>query len=60
MIYVFKTSVKMKVQAMNFEQHLDKLLLKAKWNFALRDCDRALHIESEKHQFDHFKIQLWR
>ena len=30
MIYVFKTSVKMKVQAMNFEQHLDKLLLKAK------------------------------
>ena len=50
----------MKVQAKNFEQHLDKLLLKAKWNFALRDCDRALRIESEKHQFDHFKIQLWR
>jgi hypothetical protein len=48
MIYVFKTSVKTKVQARKLEPHIDKVLPNAKWNFDLDDCDKILRIDSEE------------
>lgn len=48
MIYVFKTSVKTKLQAKGLKPHIDKLLPKVKWNFDLHDCDRILRIDSEE------------
>ena len=48
MIYVFKTSVKTKMQVKQLKPHLDKLLPKAKWNFDLQDCDHILRIDSEE------------
>jgi len=48
MIYVFKTSVKTKVQAKRLKPHIDNLLPKAKWNFDLADCDKILRIDSEE------------
>jgi hypothetical protein len=49
MIFVFKTSVKTKMQAKKLKQHIDKILPNAKWNFDLEDCDKILRIESQKH-----------
>jgi hypothetical protein len=48
MIFVFKTSVKTKMQAMKLKQHIDRLLPNAKWNFDLADCDKILRIDSEE------------
>lgn len=48
MIYVFKTSVKTKVQARKLKPHIDKILPIAKWNFDLDDCDKILGIDSEE------------
>jgi hypothetical protein len=48
MIFVFKTSVKTKIQAKQLKQHIDEILPKAKYNFDLEDCDRILRIESEE------------
>jgi hypothetical protein len=48
MIYVFKTSVKTKVQAKKLKPHIDKLLSNANWNFDLDDCDKILRIDSEE------------
>ena len=48
MIFVFKTSVKTKMQAKKLKPHIDKILPKAKWNFDLDDIDKILRIESEK------------
>ena len=48
MIYVFKTSVKTRLQAKSMKPHLDKLLPEAKWNFDLHDCDKILRIDSEE------------
>jgi len=48
MIYVFKTSVKTKMQAKKLKPHIDKLLPNAKWNFDLDDCDKVLRIDSEE------------
>jgi len=48
MIYVFKTSVKTKVQAKKLKPHIDKMLPKAKWNFDLHDCDKILRIDSKE------------
>jgi hypothetical protein len=48
MIYVFKTSVKTKIQVKKITPHIDKLLPKAKWNFDLQDCDKILRIDSEE------------
>jgi hypothetical protein len=48
MIYVFKTSVKTKIQAKKLKPHIDKILPKAKWNFDLEDCDKILRIDSEE------------
>jgi hypothetical protein len=48
MIFVFKTSVKTKIQAKQLKQHIYKILPKAKCNFDLEDCDKILRIESEK------------
>jgi hypothetical protein len=48
MIYVFKISVKTKMQAKKLKQHIDKILPKAKWNFDLDDCDKILRIDSEE------------
>lgn len=48
MIYVFKTSVKTKVQAKKLKPHIDKMLPKAKWNFDFDDCDKILRIDSEE------------
>ena len=47
MIYVFKTSVKTKVQARKLKPHIDKILSKSTWNFDLEDCDNILRIDSE-------------
>jgi hypothetical protein len=64
MIYVFKTSVRTKIQAKKLKPHIDEILPKAKWNFDLADCDKVLRIDSEaniispiinllkKHDFD--------
>lgn len=48
MIYVFKTSVRTKMQAKKLKPHIDKLLPNAKWNFDLDDCDKVLRIDSEE------------
>jgi len=48
MIYVFKTSVKTKIQAKKLKPRIDKILPKSKWNFDLADCDKVLRIESEE------------
>ena len=48
MIFVFKTSVKTKMQVRQLKLHIDKRLPKAKWNFDLQDCDRILRIVSEE------------
>jgi hypothetical protein len=48
MIFVFKTSVKTKMQAKKLKPHIDKLLPKAKWNFDLEDCDNILRVDSEE------------
>lgn len=48
MIYVFKTSVKTKIQAKKLKPHIDKILPKAKWNFDLHDCDKILRIDSKE------------
>ena len=45
MIFVFKTSVKTKMQVKKLKLHIDKRLPKAKWNFDLEDCDRVLRVE---------------
>ena len=47
MIYVFKTSVKTKVQVKKLKPHIDQALPRAKWNFDLVDCDKILRIDSE-------------
>jgi hypothetical protein len=48
MIFVFKTSVKTKMQAKKLKPHIDEILPKAKWNFDLEDCDKMLRIDSEE------------
>ena len=48
MIYVFKISVKTKMQAKKLKPHIDKILPKAKWNFDLDDCDKVLRVDSEE------------
>jgi hypothetical protein len=48
MIYVFKTSVKTKIQVKKLKPHIDIILQKAKWNFDLHDCDKILRINSEE------------
>ena len=46
MIYVFKTSIKSKMQVKKLEPHINKIMPGAKWNFDLDDCDRILRIDS--------------
>jgi len=46
MIYVFKTTVKNKTQIKRLKSELDSILLNAKWNFDLEDCDKILRIDS--------------
>jgi hypothetical protein len=48
MIYVFKTSVKTKIQARKLKPHIAGILPQAKWNFDLEDCDKILRIDSEE------------
>jgi uncharacterized protein YtpQ (UPF0354 family) len=48
MIFVFKTSVKTKMQIKKLKPHIDKRLPKAKWNFDLEDIDNILRIDSEE------------
>ena len=48
MIFVFKTSVKTKVQVKKLKPHIDKGLPGAKWNFDLKDVDKILRIDSEE------------
>jgi hypothetical protein len=45
MIYVFKTSVRTKIQAKKLKQHIDKLLPNNKWSFDLENCDTILRID---------------
>ena len=47
-IFVFKTSVKTKMQVKKLKPHIDKRLPKAKWNFDLEDIDKILRIDSEE------------
>ena len=48
MIFVFKTSVKTKMQVKKLKPYIDILLPKAKWNFDLEDCDKILRIDSDE------------
>ena len=48
MIFVFKTSVRTKMQVKKLKPHIDKRLSKAKWNFDLEDIDKILRIDSEE------------
>ena len=45
MIFVFKTSVKTKLQIKKLKPHIDKILPNAKWNFDLEDIDKILRID---------------
>ena len=46
MIYVFKTSVKTKIQIKKLKPHIDKILPEAIWNFDIDDCDHILRIDN--------------
>ena len=48
MIFVFKTSIKTKMQLKKLKLHIDAMLPNAKWNFDLKDCDKILRIDSEE------------
>ena len=48
MIFVFKTSVKTKMQVKKLKPHFDKILSNEKWNFDLEDRDKILRIDSEE------------
>ena len=48
MIYVFKTSVKTRIQVEKLKPHMNNMLLNQKWNFDLDDCDKILRIDSEE------------
>jgi hypothetical protein len=48
MIFVFRTSVKTKLQAGKLKPFLNKTLPNAQWNFDLEDCDKILRIDSEE------------
>lgn len=48
MIFVFRTSVKNKLQVKKLKPHLDRILQEAAWNFDLEDCDKILRIDSKK------------
>ena len=48
MIFVFKTSVKTKMQLKKLKPYIDKILPNAKWNFDLQDIDKILRIDSEE------------
>lgn len=48
MIFVFKTSVRTKMQAKELKPHVDKILPNAKWNFDLEDVDKILRVDSEE------------
>jgi hypothetical protein len=48
MIFIFKTSVKAKMQVKKLKPHIDKRLPKAKWNFDLEDIDKILRIDSQE------------
>jgi len=46
MIYVFKTSVRLKKEVRQLTPHLNDLLRQSKWNFDLEDCDKILRIDT--------------
>ena len=46
MIFVFKTSVKTKMQVQQLQPHIDTIVPIAAWNFDLQDCDKILRIDS--------------
>lgn len=48
MIFVFKTSVKTKIQIKKLKPHIDNILPRAKWNFYLEDYDKILRIDSDE------------
>ena len=48
MIFVFKTSVKTKIEVKKLRPHIDQALPNAKWNFDLADVDKILRIDSEE------------
>ena len=48
MIFVYKTSVKTKMQVKKLKPHIDKILPNEKWNFDLEDSDKILRIDSEE------------
>jgi len=46
MISIFRTSVKTEKDIQKLLPYLNELLLQAKWNFDLDDCDKILRIDS--------------
>jgi hypothetical protein len=53
MVWVFKTTIKNKVQVRKISPILDELILpQGKWNFDLEDCDKILRIENLKTELD--------
>ena len=48
MIYIFKTSVKTKLQVKNLKAHINQILPNEKWNFDLEDCDKILRVDCEE------------
>lgn len=47
MIYVFKTSVKYKIQIKNLSNKINEIDGIIAWNFDLEDCDNILRIDSK-------------
>lgn len=53
MVWVFKTTIKNKIQVRKISPILDELILpQGKWNFDLEDCDKILRIENLKTELD--------
>lgn len=48
MIYVFKTSVKLKKEVRKLTPYLNNLARPSKWSFDLEDCDKILRVDSKK------------
>ncbi|HSC37844.1 MAG TPA: hypothetical protein VLD19_08240 [Chitinophagaceae bacterium] len=47
MVLVFKTNVTSKKSVKKLRPLLDILLLRSKWNFDMKDCDKILRVEGE-------------
>nr|WP_315195943.1 hypothetical protein [uncultured Flavobacterium sp.] len=57
-ISVYKTNVNTKSKLRKVKPVLNRILLGAKWNFDLEDCDKILRVESDKSRSEFLITEL--